>query len=290
MTPAVYRTTPIKRNRRTKAEIAALEEAIYAVADAEKPCTIRGIFYRVMSRGLAEKSEKGYRHVQNRVLVMRRAGDLPYGWIADGTRWRVKPRTFDSVEDALADAAVSYRRALWADQCVHVEVWVEKDAITSVINPVTWRWDVGVYVARGFPSETFLHSTAQDIIADDKPAVIYQLGDHDPSGVAAWEHTKKKLAEFAPNIEFTFERLAVTPEQIALYDLPTRPTKITDTRAAKFTGRSVEVDAVPSDALRRIVTGAIEKWVDPDALRLHKVAESSERDILRRIAWQGVCA
>ena len=176
MTAAVYGTSAIKRNRRTRAQIEDLESAIYDVADTEKPCTIRGVFYRVMSMGLVPKSEPGYREVQNRILLMRRRGDLPYGWIADGTRWRIRPTTYKSVEQALSDAATSYRRALWHDQDVHVELWIEKDAISSVINPVTWEWDVPLFVARGFPSETFLYSTAQDIIDDGKPAVIYQLG------------------------------------------------------------------------------------------------------------------
>jgi hypothetical protein len=34
---------------------------------------------------------------------MRRAGELPYGWLADNTRWQRKPRTFTSVEQALED-------------------------------------------------------------------------------------------------------------------------------------------------------------------------------------------
>lgn len=281
-------TSAIKRERRTRAEIEALESAIYEIAEAEKPCTIRGIYYRVVSRGLTPKTEAGYRQVQNRALRMRRAKVLPYGWIADGTRYRLKPTTFTSMDEALDIAASSYRRALWHDQNVHVEVWTEKDAITSVIDSVTWEWDVPVYVARGYTSETFAYTTAQEIIADGKPAVIYQLGDHDPSGLNAWKDLQRKLTGFAPDVDFTFERLAVTPEQIAEYSLPTRETKATDTRAAKFEGRSVEVDALPSPVLRGLVKEAIRQWIDPEALRLTEIAERSEREILYRIAGEAV--
>ena len=76
----------------------------------------------------------------------------------------------------------------------------------------------------------------------------------------------------------------MTPEQIDTYQLPTRPTKAADTRSAAFQGQSVEVDAMPSDALRRIVREAIESWIEPTMLRLTRVAEESERDILLRIA------
>jgi hypothetical protein len=283
-----YGTRTIKRARRSKVELDELEAAIYMVTAAEQPCTIRGVFYRVMSQGLVPKTEQGYRVVQNRILLMRRRGALPYGWISDGTRWRIKSTTYSSMDKALRDTAMFYRRALWDEQDVHLEIWSEKDAITSVIEPVTDEFDVPLMVARGFASESFLWATAQAIIADDKRAVIYQLGDHDPSGVSAWKDIQAKLRGFAPDADFEFERLAVTPEQIVEHRLPTRPTKKSDSRAAGFEGESVEVDALPSTVLRSLVRDAIESWIDPEALRLTKVAEASEREVLTRIAhgWE----
>ena len=53
--------------------------AIYAVCEAERPLTIRGCFYRVMSLGHVPKTEDGYRQVQQRALKMRRNRSLPYG-------------------------------------------------------------------------------------------------------------------------------------------------------------------------------------------------------------------
>lgn len=202
-------------------------------------------------------------------------------------RYRVKPTTYNTVDDLLDIMASSYRRALWDDQYVHMEIWVEKDAITSVISSVTAEWDVPILVARGFASETFLYATAQDIISDDKPAVIYQLGDHDPSGVAAWEHTQRRLQEFAPETEFVFERLAVTPEQIEQFALPMRPTKKSN-HTKGFTGDSVEVDAVPSTDLRAIVREAIEQRIDVDALRSTRMVEVSERAGLEALATAGI--
>ena len=70
-----------------------------------------------------------------------------------------------------------YRRDLWIDQGVHVEVWTEKDAIRGVIfAAVTVEYDVPLMISRGFSSETFLYETAEDINDEGKPAVIYQLG------------------------------------------------------------------------------------------------------------------
>jgi hypothetical protein len=278
---AAYRTSPLKRVRRTKAEINELHDAILAVCDQDHPLSVRGVFYRVVSAGAIHKTEKAYQAVQREVLKLRRAGALDYDWIADGTRWNVKAPSWDSVEDALDDAAVSYRRALWHDQNVYVEVWSEKEAISSIVSPITDAWDVPLMIARGFASESFLWTTAQTIRAARKPAVIYQLGDHDPS---AWNHIQRRLQDFAPDVEITFERLAVTESQIVELDLPTRPTKITDSRAKTFDGESVEVDALPTRNLRDIVDTAITSWIDPVALHATRVAEESEREGLQLLA------
>ncbi len=274
---AVYRTSPVKRSRRTKAEVAALHESILAVCAEDHPLSVRGVFYRVMSAGAVEKSEKAYGAVQREVLKLRRAGELPYSWIADGTRWHLKNQSWSSVEDALDDAASSYRRALWHDQDVYVEVWSEKEAISSIISPVTNQWDVPLMIARGFASESFLWSTAATIRDVGKPTIVYNLGDHDPSGVAAWQHVQKQLRGFAPKIDIVFKRIAVTPEQIVELELPTRPTKKSDSRSKTFIGESVEVDAIPTVVLRQLVTTAIERHIDPVQLEATRFAEEQER-------------
>jgi hypothetical protein len=281
---AVYEASGVKRVRRTRAELDQLHDAILTVCQEDHPLSVRGVFYRVMSAGAVEKTERAYSAVQREVLKLRRSGDLPYEWIADGTRWHIKPDSWDSVEDALYDAASSYRRALWHNQDVYIEVWSEKEAISSIISPITSRWDVPLMIARGFASESFLWSTASTIRSQDKPTVVYQLGDHDPSGIAAWEHVQTKLREFAPDVAIEFERLAVTEEQIYEHDLPTRPTKISDSRAKNFTGDSVEVDALPTSILRPIVEDAITSWIDPTALAATRFAEQSEREGLLRMA------
>jgi len=282
--PAVYRTSPVKRPRRTKVEIGELHEAILTVCEADHPLSVRGVFYRVMSAGAVEKTEKAYAAVQREVLKLRRAGDLPYEWIADGTRWHVKSPSWSSVETALNDAATSYRRALWHDQDTYVEVWSEKEAISSIVAPITDAWDVPLMIARGFASESFLWQTAATIRTVGKPTIVYNLGDHDPSGLAAWEHVQRRLRDFAPDVEIMFERLAVTPEQIVELELPTRPTKKSDSRSKAFVGESVEVDAIPTSVLRRIVEDAIVGWIDEHALDVTRLAEHSERQGLLAMA------
>jgi len=224
--------------------------------------------------------------VQTDLTVMRRAGDLPYDWLADNTRWQRKPRTFDSVEDALKETAKFYRKALWNDANCYAEIWLEKDALAGVVYPVSGMFDVPLMVARGCSSLSFLHSAAMAIKANGKPSHIFHFGDLDPSGVDAARDIEAKLRRYAPSAEIHFERPAVTREQVEQWNLPTRPTKQTDTRAKKFgSTTSVELDAIPAQKLRQLVRECIERHIDQDQLKILKVAEESERELLKR--WAG---
>lgn len=237
-----------------------------------------------MSAGVVPKTEAAYKTVGRRLLMLRRTGMIPYDRITDGTRWVIRPHSYDDTEDALRSTAALYRRNLWRDQPVEVHVFTEKDAITGVIDQVTSKWNVPLGVLRGYCSETFAHEMAQAIALPGKATFVYQLGDHDPSGVGAWTDFQTKVRGFVPDVEVTFERLAVTPAQIELWDLPTRPTKQSDTRARQFEGGSVEVDAIPAPRLRQLVDEAIARHVDAGQLRAAELAEESERSLLWSLA------
>lgn len=277
---SVYGSSPLQRKRSTNAELAALDDAILQAVQSEHPVTLRGVFYRVMSAGAVEKTEAGYKKIGRQVLKLRRSGRIPYSWITDGTRYVVRPNTWDDLDEALYYTAAAYRRALWADQPVDVQVFTEKDAIRGVIESVTREWDVPLGILRGFVSESFAWEVAESL-SSRKTTVMYQLGDHDPSGVAAWSDFEKKVRGFRPDADVIFERIAVTPEQIAIFNLPTRPTKKSDSRAALFKGESVEVDAIPPSSLRAIVRESIEQHVDARALDLTRSVERSEKHLLR---------
>jgi hypothetical protein len=127
--------SPIKRDRATKAQVEARRDALLAIIADGRPMTVRQVFYQATVQGLVEKAETGYNKVQNDLTKMRRAGELPYDWLADNTRWQRKPRTFDSVEDALKATAAFYRKSLWRDADTYVEIWLEKDALAGAVRP-----------------------------------------------------------------------------------------------------------------------------------------------------------
>ena len=288
----VYEASPVKRRRSTNAQLAELDDAIVAAVAADRPVSLRGVYYRVVSAGATEKTESAYDRVGRRLQKLRRSGRVDYADITDGTRWTLKPRSYTGVDEALEDAAASYRHALWHDQPTEVMIFSEKDAITGAVSGVTDRWDVSLGIVRGYDSDTFTYSVAASCARahnQGKDVYLYQLGDHDPSGVNAWEVFQRKVCEFAAE-QFRirpvwhFERLAVTPQQIADMRLLTRPTKRSDTRAAQFEGESVEVDAIPAPELRRIVENAITRHINKEALRINRVVEDNERELLLRMS------
>jgi len=278
-----YRSSPIKRPRprRTKPQMDAIREAIYEVLAEDNPMTVRQVFYRLVSAGVIAKTEAEYKGTVVRLLlVMRREGIVPYSWVADNTRWMRKPTTYSSLEDALQWTAETYRRALWDNQADYIEVWTEKDAIAGILYEATGNWDVPLMVARGFSSETFLYEAAEAIKAEDKPTYLYHFGDHDPSGVAAAHDIERRLRGFVPDAEIYFERVAVTREQILQWNLPTRPTKKTDTRSKNFAGESVEVDAIPPRQLRELASECITQHIDQFAYDKLLEVEQAEQKTL----------
>lgn len=284
-----YRTSTIKRARRTKSQVDQLDRQIMDVLRIDQPQSIRHVFYRMTNPRLpepVEKSDRGYRHVQNRITVMRRSGVLPYGWISDTSRRGYFVNTFSGAAEFLRRMNGLYRADLWADAGWYVEVWVESRSIAGVIQSECEELAVSLYPCGGFSSMTLAYEAAMTVnrIAEQtgrRPVVLY-IGDFDPSGVLIDVALERELREHV-NGDLDFIRLAITPEQIATHDLPTKPRKAGDRRSLHVT-ETVEAEAMPAGVMRQIIRDAIERYLPPNALAVAKAAEDSERDGLARIA------
>ncbi len=250
--------------------------------------TVRGIFYALSSRGVVPKIEAGYRKVQAQVLQMRREGLLPWGFVADGTRWVRQANTFDSTGEALADVARLYRRDLWRSQQVRVEVWLEKDALADLIWPTIDLWGVPLLVSRGTSSATFLHNAAQEAERcfglDGRRTIVLCLYDHDAGGERALRSVAKGMREYAPLSRPDVRQTALTAAQVEAWNLPTRPPKAKDPEAKRWGDRpAVELDAVQPEQLQQLVHDAIEQLVDPHAWDVARTFEREEREGLQAL-------
>jgi hypothetical protein len=271
-------------SRATQRQMQARRIALWTLTRHFAPATVRQIFYQATVHGIVPKIEAGYDQVQRCLVELRLDYNLPFDWIVDNTRWMRKPRSHNSLADALRFTAETYRRSLWADADCYIEVWCEKDALAGVLYPVTSEFDIPLMVSRGYSSITFLKDSAEYIEARGKPAFIYHFGDWDPSGQDAANNIERRLREFALDAEIYFQKIAVTPVQIAEWDLPTRPTNASDSRSFAWAGGdSVELDAIDPNRLRDLVRACIEHHIDRHKLAILRTAEESERALLRTL-------
>lgn len=277
----------IKRRRATASEMEERAQFLIDYANAHGPVTVRQLFYQATVAGLPgiDKTEDGYNKVQAQVLSLRRAGRLEYGKIADATRYMRKPRTFDGWEAALQNTALLYRKSLWADSDVEVEIWLEKSALAGVIYPVTAEFDVPLMPTGGFTSETFAHGAVEDMKDSGKTLVIYALYDFDRSGQDASNSLKEKVERFGIEygVSVEFHHLGLTWWQVKDLDLPTRPPKRNTAADQRWPyDFAAELDAIPPDDLRAMVRDAIEDHLPTWELNRLKKIELEERNTL----WQ----
>lgn len=267
----------------------AIRDAVCELTESFERMTVRQVFYQVETAGIVAKTEAGYRQVQHQVLRMRRDGLLSWDFITDGTRWKRKPSSYRDASDYIEQVSRSYRRDLWQEQDVRIEVWLEKDALADIVIDVTARWDVSLMVSRGQSSATFLHAAAKAAEeAYDNSRVstyIYALYDFDAGGERAFRTVERELPQYAPETPIYVERLAVTEQQIFDWNLPTRPAKRSDPEAAKWGDKpAVELDAIDPVRLTGLVEEAITAHVDENAWEVEQQIEQEEREGLLALA------
>lgn len=279
-----YRPRSIKRRRRrrrTAADLADLLQVVLVTLDQQSgPISIRHLFYLLVGLGVIEKTERAYQNLKHQLTRWRRAGEIDWTAFADSTRWYYGRPGHGSMTECIDESIRTYRRNLWAERDVHIEVWAEKDAIAAILLEAADPWRVQVFPFRGFASLTSLYNAAEAFRQkqdEGKEVFVYYFGDRDPSGVAIDPAALSALRDDF-GMEINFERVAVTEEQIETYGLPVRPTKKTDTRARAFDGGSVEIDAMPRDVLIELVEQCITQHVEPGTLARMRATERAERE------------
>jgi hypothetical protein len=276
------------RERATQEEMEIRAKFLIEYAEEHGPVTVRGLYYQAEVHGLPgiTKADGDYNKIQQQVLKLRRSGRLPYGNIADLTRWMRKPTTFDSIEEALWNTAVAYRKALWSDTKDYVEIWCEKDALAGVIHPVTSEYDVPLMVTRGFTSETFVYGAMEARGKSTKNFFVYYLGDFDRAGQDAARSLEDKLARFMKGKPFNvyWQIIAVTEEQIQEMGLSTREPKRKSGADKNWPHDFVcELDAIPPDNMRDLVRTYIELHLPKEQFEILKKVEETERQNIRAL-------
>lgn len=185
----------------------------------------------------------------------------------------------------MASALKNYRSDLWNNWSAHKEIWTEKDAMVSILLSVADPLGVKVFSTRGYASIGSVANTAASSISEhlrqDKHVYIYYFGDLDPSGLDITRVAKLAIERHLSPTEkllFHFERVAILPEDVELYQLPTRPTKKKDPRSGKFKGESVELDAMDMRIVKQRVKDCILQNLPPELMEEALQKEQDDKD------------
>ena len=111
--------------------------------------TLRQLYYQLVSRDIIPNTDTWYKRLGDVVSNGRMAGYIDWDSIVDRGRTPVIPADWSSPAALLKSAIRAYRRDRWEGQAYSVEVWCEKDALSSVIEPVADRYHVNFLALRG---------------------------------------------------------------------------------------------------------------------------------------------
>jgi hypothetical protein len=253
--------------------------------------TLRQLFYQLVTRNIITNEEKSYKNLGSLLSDARLAGLVDWEAIEDRVRQPVVPTEFASLGE-LVDAAISsYRLPRWEGQRNYVELWVEKDALAGVLQPIARKFHVTLMVNRGYSSSSAMFESAErykEIYHRDasRNLVLLYLGDHDPSGEDMVRDVQDRLELFGAPVEV--RKIALTMDQVRKYKPPPNPAKLSDSRAeayiAKHGAHSWEVDALDPTELRKIIVGHLSKLLDKALMDAIIAREEVDKQKLLRVA------
>jgi len=242
--------------------------------DEYKPLTIRQIFYQLVGKGLIENTISCYQIVINLLKPARIEGLIPCDCIEDKTRAKYDLTGWPDTDSFIAATAkhflTGYERDLLQTQDVFIEIWIEKNALASIVIKVAKQYNVSVSVTQNnSTSNLFEYKDRLEYHTHQKPIILF-FSDFDPQG-------DNMLDAAHETLEYEMKIKGIQYEQIALrygdqekYHLYGDPDGIKsgDKLAPRFRAKygqqviPVELDALPPDTLQTIVREAIESKID----------------------------
>jgi uncharacterized protein (UPF0333 family) len=236
--------------------------------------TLRQLYYALVSSLLIENSDKSYDNFLRHLTDARKSGLIDYDCFEDRSRYMLRPMTVSYRTDVRQYAKESIETSLhppeldlWENQPYHVELWIEKDALSTLFRDVAAAKQVSLFPSRGYTSQTKINENRQYFnkkIREGKKCVIIYFGDLDPSGNDIYSFIKKELE----TEDIILRRVGLNPDQVT--NLLPMPVKDSDSRSKKFKNfmsewgieGCYELDAMDPDEMIRIANEAIDEYFD----------------------------
>ncbi len=258
--------------------------------------TLRQLYYQLVSRDIIPNKQSEYKNISKLLKEGRMSGMVDWDAIEDRLRVPYLPYSNTNPAQAIEDTINQYRLNRQEGQNTYVEVWIEKDALSGFLKPITHKYHVRLLVNRGYGSLTAIHDAynrfSQHISKGRKTKILY-LGDHDPSGVDMIRDIEDRIKEmlvtdyYFDETSFVLEPIALTMEQINRFKPPPNPAKITDPRARnyikKYGNVSWEVDALNPETLDGLLSGKIEESIDMELYNAVLEKEKEDKKKLKKI-------
>ena len=281
----------IHRKFTAKSEtVIAQANAIIEEYDAQGfTLTLRQIYYQFVARTWLPNTVKSYKRLGSVLNDARLAGKIDWDAMEDRTRYLNAYQTWERPQDSLQVAASRYRRDWWDKQKFRPEVWIEKDALTGVIEPVCREFQVPYYACRGYSSQSEQYRASKRIaghLNEGRNVRIFYLGDHDPSGMDMTRDHDDRLEMFLSDTDAAegckVIRVALNMDQVRRYNPPPNPNKETDSRTGAYTRefgpQCWELDALNPPVIAGLLRAKILQLINQQALKKTKRQEQRERN------------
>ncbi len=249
--------------------------------------TVRQIYYQFVARGLISNNLKSYGYIVTALNRGRMCGLIDWDAIVDRTRTTYANSHWGSPQEILEAAAHSYKLDTREDQKYYIEVWVEKNALLGVIEPICRKLDVTYLPCIGYYSLSSMWRAAGRFISKDKPCIILHLGDHDPSGIDMTRDIQDRLNTFGV-LTLDVRRIALNMDQVRKYNPPPNPTKLSDSRAqdyiSEYGSESWELDALSPNVIADLIQKHIDELTDFRKLKKRIALQQEQKEELQDIA------
>lgn len=271
---------------------AVIDQAIDIISDYQSQgftLTLRQLYYQFVSKDLIPNHDKEYKRLGNIITDARMTGQIAWDAIEDRGRGKKGWLIEEDINQILYELPYAYAADFWADQDRYIEVWVEKDALSSVVEKACRPYRVGYMACKGYLSASEAWRAGkrmEEARNNGKSPLVIHLGDHDPSGLDMTRDNTERLDTFSwDHVEV--QRIALNRDQIDRYNPPPNPAKITDSRADGYIRRhgnlSWELDALPPQTLVDLVQAAIKPHIDPEPWAEAKARETRYQGLLRGV-------
>jgi len=284
--------TPRKWQQKTQEKFDQAQKILDEYAHQGYKITLRQLYYELVSKNVIANKQKEYNNLGNLINDARYYGYVDWEIMEDNVRTLNYSGFYDSIAHLIDNSISSYQLDRWQNQDYYVEVWVEKDALSSFIKRVTNRLQIPLMVNRGYSSATAMYKSSKrfnrKFYQGSKKCVILYLGDHDPSGLNMIDDIDNRLNTFGCSVEIV--HVALTMEQIEQYNPSPNPAKITDSRSKayikKFGNKSWEIEALKPKTLIELVESNIKKYLDEDKFQEIIDKENDDKERLKDIVYR----